>query len=70
MTEKAAVESLPDKPDVGKRIRAIEKRHGKEFTEVLADMHDHIFGATSEEPEEAGEPVASDVTDGEGNVVG
>lgn len=29
------------------RIRDIEKRWGKSFEHVLADIHDHVFGATT-----------------------
>jgi hypothetical protein len=46
------VSQATNKKRVADRIKAIEKRHGKEFTEVLADMHDHVFGTTPDEPEE------------------
>jgi len=51
------VADVTNKPSVKERIRRIERRHKKEFTEVLADMHDHIFG--NEDPvddEGDGEP--------------
>lgn len=35
------------------RIKDIEKRWGKEFTEVMADLHDHVFGTS--QPHDAGE---------------
>jgi hypothetical protein len=51
-TESAPVESVPENEDLGERIRLIEKRHGKEFMAVLADVHDHLFGKTPPEPKE------------------
>lgn len=52
-----------------KRVRRIEKRHGKNFMEVMCDVHDHVFGATPAEdgpPDTAGDPPASGVTYEEG----
>lgn len=51
------VSGVTNKRSVQDRIKNIEKRWGKEFTEVLADMHDHIFGneeATDETEEDTG----------------
>lgn len=38
------------------RIKAIEARHGKDFMEVMADVHDHIFGATPPQKEPEKQP--------------
>lgn len=47
------------KRSLGARVKDIEKRYGKEFTEVIIDIHDHVFGAVPEyvesETEEAPE---------------
>ena len=61
--EKTAVESVPENTSLVSRIRAIEKRWGKEFMEVMADIHDHLFGATPVEPEPTSQRV-SETKDG------
>jgi hypothetical protein len=35
---------IPPKRNVKDRIKDIEKWWGKEFTEVMVDLHDHVFG--------------------------
>jgi len=41
-------EAAPEasKRGVKDRIKDIEKRWGKEFTEVMVELHDHVFGAS------------------------
>lgn len=58
----AAADVSEDQPAAGdsaKRVRSIEKRHGKSFMEVMCDVHDHVFGGTVEAPE----PEADDTGD-------
>ena len=38
------------------RIKAIEARWGKDFMEVMADLHDHVFGTTPQKETEKPEP--------------
>lgn len=42
----------PEKRKIQDRIKDIEKRWGKEFTEVVVDLHDHIFGKSPHHDED------------------
>lgn len=70
----AAADVSEDQPAAGdsaKRVRTIEKRHGKSFMEVMCDVHDHVFGGTVEPTEnaavEAGDPDAAQTSGDEGD---
>ena len=63
-TAKAPVESVPENEGLAQRIRDIEARWGKEFTEVLVDLHDHILGKSPVAPSP---PPADDTSGDSGN---
>lgn len=52
-TEAPAQEDPKPKRHIHDRITDIEKRWGKGWEEVLADVHDHVFGTSN--PHDAGE---------------
>jgi hypothetical protein len=58
--QEAPLASPPVKPrrSVGARIRDIEKRWGKNFEDVIIDLHDHVFGASPEHNESDAPPVS------------
>lgn len=39
---------IPESPkrSIQDRVKDIEKRWGKELTEVMVDLHDHVFGTS------------------------
>lgn len=44
------VDNAVENPTLVERIRAIELRWGKEFMEVVVEIHDHLFGVSPPAP--------------------
>lgn len=49
MSDSKTAGTQPANGNTAKRVRTIEKRHGKSFMEVMCDVHDHVLGATPPE---------------------
>lgn len=45
-TAPAKEDAPKPKRHIRDRIKDIEKRWGKEFTEIMVDVHDHVFGTS------------------------
>lgn len=62
--EDEVVVVAPKKRSLNDKIKDVEKRWGKDFDEVLIDLHDHVFGTSpphdvvKEDPTEPANPFA------------